>query len=393
VRRVLWVTALPPSFNAGGGGEIRQAHLLAALADRFEVSLLLAGRLSDERLRSRLRSVEEVPLSLDPDPRNRWRRRVRDIHWEVVQRRSDEIARHTKIRRALAPLTKVSPAPDIVCVEYIGLAPILPRRPRGLWTLTLHNLTSVMARHGAVIAPGRRQRMMLALEARNARRIEHWAVRAYDLVAVPSAEDAAVLPPGVVVVPNGVDADRFRPSPLPAAPRVLFTGALHTLPNRDGIRWFCAEVWPLIRDRVPEAVLDIVGAGPRAEVLALADVDGVAVHPDVPDVLPFFERARVAVVPLRIGTGSRLKALEAMAAGRPVVGTTIGVGGLEAVDGRELLVADQAPGFADAVVRCFADGELTRGLVERARALVERRYCWSQIGADYADLLEARAAT
>ena len=390
--RVLWVTAIAPSYDAGGGGEIRQAHLLDALADRFEVHLLLAGNLHDERVRARLSSVREVPVKLADDPPGDWRRRLRDIRWLVVERRSDEVARHTKIRRALSPLLTVPPEPDIVCIEYIGLAALLPPRRHGFWALTLHNLTSEMARHNAVIAPGRRQRMMLGVEERNSRRLEHWAVRAYDLVVTVSREDAAMLPDGAVVVPNGVDVARFRPSPPALAPRVVFTGALHTPPNRDGIHWFCAEVWPAIRARVPDAILDIVGARPPPDVLALGNSDGVAVHADVPDVVPFLERARVAVVPLRIGSGSRLKVLEAMAAGRPVVGTAIGVGGLEARPGQDLIVAVDAGEFADQVARCLADHELAMRLGRQGRALVEERYSWDRIGAEYAALLERRAA-
>jgi len=164
--RLLWVTAIAPSYDAGGGGEIRQAHLLDALADRFEVHLLLAGNLHDERVRARLSSVREVPVKLEDDPPGQMRRRLRDIRWLVVERRSDEVARQTKIRRALSPLIAAPPEPDIVCIEYIGLAPLLPPRRHGFWALTLHNLTSEMARHNAVIAPGRRQRMSRLADTR-----------------------------------------------------------------------------------------------------------------------------------------------------------------------------------------------------------------------------------
>ena len=115
-------------------------------------------------------------------------------------------------------------------------------------------------------------------------------------------------------------------------------------------------------------------------------------HPDVPDVAPFLERARVTLVPLRIGTGSRLKALEAMAAGRPVAGTSIGLGGLDVEPGREALVADDPAELARAVVQCLTDDELAGRLAAHGRELVERRYSWSTIGADYAELLEARSA-
>jgi glycosyltransferase involved in cell wall biosynthesis len=99
----------------------------------------------------------------------------------------------------------------------------------------------------------------------------------------------------------------------------------------------------------------------------------------------------VAVVPLRIGSGSRLKALEAMAAGRPVVGTTIGLGGLDLLHGRDALVADRPVQLAEAIVRCLEDRALAARLAASGRRLVEQRYSWSRIGADYAALLEARA--
>jgi glycosyltransferase involved in cell wall biosynthesis len=392
VKRLLWVTAIEPCFDAGGGGQIRQAHLLQALAERFEVHLLLAGRLHDDRVRERLASVREVPVAPPAEPAGTLRRRLRDIRWEIVERQADEVARHRRIRRALGPLIAEGPQPDIVCVEYIGLAPLLAQRRRAVWALTLHNLPSEMARHNARVTPGRRQRAMLTVEERNARRIERWAAGAYDLVVTVSPEDAAVLPGHATVVPNGVDTERLRPSALPSARSVVFTGALHTLPNRDGIEWFCREVWPIVHARAPDATLEIVGARPPADILALGGAYGISVHADVPDVAPFLARARVAVVPLRIGTGSRLKALEALAVGRPVAGTTIGLGGLELEPGRDALVADDAAGSADAVVRCLTDDQLAGTLARNGRELVERRYSWRRIAPDYAALLEEAAA-
>ncbi len=391
--RLLWVTPIPPCFDAGGGGEIRQAHLLDVLADRFQVDLLVAGRLTDERVRARVASVQEIDAPGDADPANSWRRRLRDVRWQIVERQADEVARHRRTRQALAgAIAQRSPA-DVVCVEYVSLAGLLPARRPELWSLTLHNLTSEMARHNAALAPGRRQRAMLALEERNSRRIERWAVGAYDLVVSPSPEDAALLGSRVVVVPNGVDLGRFRPSPVPAEPRIVFTGALHTLPNRDGIGWFCQSVWPLIRDRIPAARLDIVGSRPPAEVLALGNQPGVAVHPDVPDVAPFLSQARLAVVPLRIGSGSRLKVLEALAAGRPVVATTIGVGGLQTRAGNDLLVGDDPESFTAAAVTVLTDPRLADTLAQRGLALVRERYSWETIGQRYAELLAARASS
>jgi glycosyltransferase involved in cell wall biosynthesis len=389
--RALWVTAIAPCFE-GGGGEIRQAHLLSALARRHEVTLLVAGTLRDERIRHLLGAVHELPVSLAAEPRGRAVRRLRDIRWTVIDRDAEEVARHRGVRDALARAIERVPEADLVCVEYIGLAPILQPRRRNVWSLTLHNLPSEMARHKAVIAPGPRQRAMLELERRNARRIERWAADAYDVTIAASLEDAAALGGDVAVIPNGVDTTTFRPSAVPKDPRLIFTGALHTLPNSDGIRWFADDIWPRIRVRIPGVTLDVVGARPLEDVLALNALDGVHVHPDVPDVAPYLARARAAIVPLRIGSGSRLKVLEAMAAGRPVVSTAIGAGGLTAEPQRDLLVVDDAEAFAQAVVRCLADAELAARLGASGRALVETRYSWGPIGDAYVSLLERRIA-
>jgi glycosyltransferase involved in cell wall biosynthesis len=141
---------------------------------------------------------------------------------------------------------------------------------------------------------------------------------------------------------------------------------------------------------VPSATLDIVGAGPPAEVRSLNRLDGVTVNPDVLTVAPFLERGRVAIVPLRIGTGSRLKALEAMAAGRPVVGTAIGLGGLRFEAGRHALVADDPSAFTEAVVRCLRDRETASEFAAAGRALVEECYSWQRISADFVSMISAR---
>ena len=395
-RRALWVTATAPSYDREGGGHIRQAYLLEALCERFETHLLLAGNLEDELVGARLASVRQVPAPVSHDRPQRLRRRARDLRRALVERQPAEVAEHRPIRKVLGPLLAEAPQADLVCVEYVGLAPLLVADRSNFWTLTLHNLTSAMARQAAAIAPGRRQRLMLAAEERHSRRVERWAVGAYDMVVAVSEDDARQLPPGVIVVPNGVDTERFQPCRLGPGLRVVFTGALYTLPNVDGIRWFCREVWPRVRHRAPDSALDIVGARPLPEVLALGDIDGVTVHADVPSVVPFLERSRVSVVPLRIGTGSRIKALEAMACARPVVATDIGIQGLAVERGRHVLVADDAAAFADAVVQCLLDADLAGRLGRQGRALVESRYGWRRIGREHAsrlcDSLDARAA-
>jgi glycosyltransferase involved in cell wall biosynthesis len=190
--------------------------------------------------------------------------------------------------------------------------------------------------------------------------------------------------PHVLVTPNGVDTGRFDPSPLPDRQEILLTGTLDFLPNVDAACWFGREVLPLVRRQVPGAALAIVGRRPVADVVALSSIEGVSVHADVPTVEPYLRAARVAVVPVRIGTGSRVKALEAMAAGRPVAATSIGLEGIDVVAGRDALVGDTPEALAGAVVRLISEPDLAGRVAAAGRRLVVSRYRWSEIADAFA---------
>jgi glycosyltransferase involved in cell wall biosynthesis len=254
-------------------------------------------------------------------------------------------------------------------------------------------VSSAKADQERAVTPGRRQRWLLVREAAKARRFERRLVQTFEGLVLVSAGDAAALGADtaeerIVVAPNGVDVEHYVPTPLGAEPAVVMTGSFQYGPNVDGAVWFCDQVLPLVQAAVPEATLDLVGHAPRAEVRALAGRPGVSLHPDVPAMAPWLARARVCVVPLRIGTGTRLKALEAMAAGRPVVGSSVGLEGLGLVDGRHAHVEDDPRAFADAVVRVLTDDAHAEALIVAGRALVEERFGWRAIGDDLArDLL------
>jgi glycosyltransferase involved in cell wall biosynthesis len=189
------------------------------------------------------------------------------------------------------------------------------------------------------------------------------------------------------VIPNGVDTARFRPTPIPAAPVLVFTGTLSWWPNIDGLTWFCHDVLPLVREHVPDARFDIVGREPLPAVRELGRLAGVALHADVPSVVPWLEQARVAVVPLRIGSGSRLKALEAMAAGRPVVGTSVGLEGLDIGDDDQALVADDPASLAAAVVRLLTDDGVAARVANAGADHARGRFAWDAIGRRFVDTL------
>jgi sugar transferase (PEP-CTERM/EpsH1 system associated) len=215
---------------------------------------------------------------------------------------------------------------------------------------------------------------------------EEQAIRTFDgIVSVSELERAWVLarvPDALVeLIPNGVDTEHFRPQapPDPAAPpRIVFTGAMHYPPNVDAALWFTEQIWPRLRRLVPDLCFDIVGRNPDPKVVALGRTPGVVVTGEVADVRPYIARARGVVVPLRAGGGTRLKILEAMAMARPVVSTALGAEGLTIAPGENILIADDADGFAAHVLALLGSAERAAVLGQAGRDLVETRYRWSR---------------
>jgi sugar transferase (PEP-CTERM/EpsH1 system associated) len=186
----------------------------------------------------------------------------------------------------------------------------------------------------------------------------------------------------IVVVPNGVDNANFRPADRSKEVEnsIVFTGAMGYYPNVDAVRFFAHHCWPLIRARIPSATWQIVGKNPMPEVLQLANVPGVTVTGEVSDTRLYLATASVAIAPLRIGSGTRLKILEAFAMQKAVVSSSIGCEGLAVEAGQHLLVADQPEAFAEAVIALLQQPEKRRELGRAGRALVEIAYSWEQCG-------------
>ncbi|MCL5256617.1 MAG: glycosyltransferase family 4 protein, partial [Chloroflexi bacterium] len=195
-------------------------------------------------------------------------------------------------------------------------------------------------------------------------------------------------------VPNGVDATKYRVLPEQGGSKeILFIGKMDYAPNVDGALYFYHEVFPLIRQALPEARLLVVGSNPAPLVKALAADPAVEVTGYVEDVVPYYERARLSVVPLRAGSGTRLKILEAMALGRPVLSTTVGCEGLAVTPEADILIADTARGLAEQTIRLLTDLELGGRLAANARLLVESRYDWQVIGRTLLQVYDSIAAS
>ena len=183
----------------------------------------------------------------------------------------------------------------------------------------------------------------------------------------------------IQVIPNGVDTKKYQKLDVnPGSKSILFIGSMSYAPCIDAAIFFCKQILPVIRKRLPQVQVWIIGASPAPEVKALAD-ENIHVTGFVEDILPYYEQAAVSIVPLRAGGGTRLKILEAMALGRPIISTQIGCEGLDVTDGEHLLVADAVQEFADKTVRLMTDNSLYSLIASNARQLVEEKYDWDEI--------------
>ncbi|MGI6656370.1 MAG: TIGR03087 family PEP-CTERM/XrtA system glycosyltransferase [Desulfobulbus sp.] len=222
------------------------------------------------------------------------------------------------------------------------------------------------------------------LLARYERRVAHF----FDHSILISAQEQqlfarTVCNPGTLaVIGNGVDLDYFSPSPAEEnvdreAPELLFVGAMDYQANVDGICWFVETVWPGIGERFPNAVLTIVGRNPSREVVALQKGRNIRVTGTVEDVRPFYRRAALVVVPLRVARGIQNKVLEAMAMAKPTVVSRNAFIGIEAEPGQDLLVADSAEDFLAHTIHVLEDCAYGARLARNARRRMEERYAWS----------------
>jgi glycosyltransferase involved in cell wall biosynthesis len=382
--RLLWVTSESPDRRQSGGS-IRQSHLLEGVAGRMTVDVLSVGGV-DEPCRRLVRDVEALP-----EPTSRPGLRipgpVRAIWDTQALRMTAPVADTRPHRKLLAPRLRARARDyELVHLEHDRLAPLAQEIRTSRRSITLHNLSSEQAAHRLAQGGSAPRRWLSEREGAVATAFERQVVRDFDRVFVTSEVDAEALGSEAVVVPNGVDVAAIQPAALPNDPRIVFTGRLDWQPNVEGLEWFCRGVLPRIQARLRRAHLDIVGFNPVPDVYAL-EGPGVEIHADVPSTLPLLHAARVAVVPLHVGSGTRLKALEAMAAGRPTVGTRIGLAGLHLRTGVQAEIVDDPDAMAAAVVHLLTDNSAANAMAAAARQHVEDHFDWRNISERFAETL------
>ena len=310
--------------------------------------------------------------------------------FSVVAHRSAAFRR--RVADAMAP-----GACDLVHVDTVALSQFVePDRLPSV--LTHHNIESMLMERRAAVERSAVTRRLLRRERDKLVRYEAaWTPR-FDVNIMMSEHDARTLEsrvPGVrtAVVPNGVDVEYFHPRPAEETPALVYTGGMNMFANRDAVVYFLERIWPQIVAQRPDVTFHAVGQDPPPELRAFAARDPrIVVTGKVPDVRPYVWRSSVYVVPLRVGGGTRLKVLDAMANGKALVSTSVGCEGIDVIPGRHLEVADDPAAFARTTLALLGDEPRRRALGAEARALVERQYAWPVVGRTLLDAYATAAA-
>lgn len=305
---------------------------------------------------------------------------------DVVHRRAFQAHWFWSRRAARAAEVWLEDATDEpVFVEQLFMYSYVPERLRSRIVLDTQNYETLRIRAIAQSEGGIGRRSVARLQVGAVERYENDVLRSVGTILAVSAPEAEaferIAPGRVHIVPNGVDVDAITPSSIPPLSRgLLFLGSLTYSANRDALRYFVEKIAPLLTDA--QVSVTVVGSAPAKAVHETAARSPVPVKVAgyVADLGPYLSSSRAMVVPLRHGAGTRLKILEALAWGLPVVTTSIGGAGLNLVDGEHALIADDPEAFAAAVERLVSDDELWTRISHAGRSLVEQSYGWSRIG-------------
>ena len=393
--KILWV-------KAGGlvpldiGGKIRSYHILRELSHRHDVTFLTYYAAHPNDRHGELnRVITRVILHPCLSPR----RSFGDLaHFAscIFTRQPYQLIRYSPrsvavVLRHLLTKEKF----DVIVCDFLAAAGIIPWNHPCPKVLFAHNVEALIWKRHFEVASNPLWKAICWREYRTTARAERCYLSLSDHVLAVSDADRnsfaqLVEETKISVIPTGVDLEFFRPAAVKEEPNTLvFTGAMDWMPNEDGIFYFVEKILPQIRTRVPKTSLVVVGRNPSARLLRLASTnEGVHVTGRVEDVRPHVQRGSVYIVPLRIGSGTRLKIFEALAMRKAVVSTQVGAEGLPVRSGKNILLADDPEGFANAVVGLLKDDAKRKELGRAARELVVAEYGWGSVAQHFETVLK-----
>jgi glycosyltransferase involved in cell wall biosynthesis len=385
--KIFWIKQ-GPLFPLDSGGKIRTWNILKMLAARSELTVLTffpsylpASREIPERHLKRFISMPiEMPKKYSIRYRLDYLRKLCSHVPYVVHQYAIPAVRE-KVRDLLTTHEF-----DVIVCDFLFPCLNLPRKTSCPQILFAHNAETMIWKRHFEVAKGMAWKAVTGTEYLKLRHFESRRSQTFDHVITVSRQDRDFFAKSVPlsrisVLPTGVDLEYFYPQDAPESPlELVFTGSMDWLANEDAILFFGEKILPLLLGANPGISLTVVGRDPTDKLRRMAKaVPQIRLTGTVDDVRPYIARAAVYVLPLQVGSGTRLKVFEAMAMGKAMVSTQVGVEGLPVAAGQHLLIADEPRKFADAVLRLLRDVTLRRRLGQSARRLVQSSYGWQQI--------------
>jgi len=382
--------ALPrPLFPPDTGGKIRSLNIFARLAKRAEIhAVSLADPILDAMPIAEMRKTFEsyTPVFWQETTKGSLR-----FYAEILANQSSALpyflakCKRPQFCAAVEELATRRQFDLLFCDFLHTASPLLEStvRPRLVFE---HNVEFLLRKRKWEVEKHPLRKPILGAEWKKTRMIEAQVCRSFDHTIAVSEQDRQTFClefgiNNVSTIPTGVDTDFFHPSDeAPQPDRLAFVGSMDWDPNDDGIMWFLRDVYPRIREVVPNASLSVVGRHPSSRLRDVAAREpSVKLTGWVSDVRPHLAQAEVVVVPLRVGGGTRIKIPEAMAMGKAVVATPIGAEGLPFRDGQEIRIAEGTEAFAQAVIELLANPAQRNLIGTHARAQVASRYGWDAV--------------
>ncbi len=378
--QVLLLTQVLP-YPPDSGPKIKTWNVIKYLAQRHDVTLVsfVRGDQSKdvEHLRRYCRAIYTLPIE-----RGRVKDGVAMIRSLATGQPWMMVRDARRAMRSLVQRLSQEEAFDVVHADQLNMAQYAWHVPGARKVLDAHNALWLLYQRTAATMPVGLRKLFLERDWRLLKRYEGRVVREFDAVLAVSEEDKAALLDAagvtreVTVIPIAIDMDEVQPvERVPEPTHILHIGTMYWPPNIDAVLWFAREVYPLIRQQRADVQFDIVGARPPAEILALGESGtGINVTGYVEDPTPYFQQAAAMIVPLRAGGGMRVKILNAMAQGIPIVSTTLGYEGIELAPGGDLLVGDAPDAFASQILTILGNPKRARDLAVRGRRLIAEKY-------------------
>jgi glycosyltransferase involved in cell wall biosynthesis len=382
---VLMLTQVLP-YPPDSGPKIKTYNMVKYLAQRHRVTLVsfVRGDQSEHvrHLERYCQVVYTVPMKRGAI-RDAWYMGLSFLTRQPFMMLRDD----RKAMRELVDCLSAEQSFDIAHADQLNMGQYAERVRGAFKVLDAHNaLWLLYKRLWKTMSQGP-HRWLLGRDWRLLKSYEGRLVREFDAVLAVSYKDKAVLqeaagkPVDIVVIPIAIDTDEVTVVEREAEPRhILHIGTMYWPPNIDAVKWFVHQVYPLIRQQRPDVQFDVIGARPPAELLALNNAGlGINVTGYVKDSTPYLQRAAVMVVPLLAGGGMRVKILNALAEGIPIVSTTLGYEGIKVTTGQDILVGDTSKEFAAQVMQVLNDPALGRKLAANGRKLVEETYDYRSV--------------